>query len=218
MPEPFSSFLNFLAVFSLNISLECYTGQSFFQGVYLSAAAPFVLAMLLCLVSFAAKLGAGGGEKLASRLLLLSYVVLPPTVLKLFQVKNGGRSLFLFTCHCLLSAASRHSHFLFFSFSQALDCVKVAGEWYVRVDTGISCSGSKYAAFAALDAAFIAAYLGIPLLWLVLLWRQRKSLSPPTGDLGLAAYLRGADESLRPLRFLFQDYVPSAYAAEVFEM
>ena len=108
------------------------------------------------------------------------------------------------------------SYFSFFS--QALDCVKVAGEWYVRVDTGISCSGSKYVAFAALDAAFIAAYLGIPLLWLVLLWRQRKSLSPPTGDLGLAAYLRGADESLRPLRFLFQDYVPSAYAAEVFEM
>ena len=116
MPEPFSSFLNFLAVFSLNISLECYTGQSFFQGVYLSAAAPFVLAMFLSFVSFAAKLGAGGGEKLASRLLLLSYVVLPPTVLKLFQVKNGGRSLFLFTCHCLLSAASRHSHFLLFFF------------------------------------------------------------------------------------------------------
>ena len=114
MPEPFSSFLNFLAVFSLNISLECYTGQSFFQGVYLSAAAPFVLAMLLCLVSFAAKLGAGGGEKLASRLLLLSYVVLPPTVLKLFQVKNGGRSLFLFTCHYLLFAASRQSYFLFY--------------------------------------------------------------------------------------------------------
>ena len=125
---------------------------------------------------------------------------------------------------CSLVAASylpRHgkaisSYFSFFS--QALDCVKVAGELYVRVDTGISCSGSKYAAFAALDAAFIAAYLGIPLLWLVLLWRQRKSLSPPTGDLGLAAYLRGADERLRPLRFLFQDYVPSAYATEVFEM
>ena len=101
---------------------------------------------------------------------------------------------------------------------QALDCVEVAGRRYVRVDTGISCSGSKYATFAVLDVAFIAAYLAIPLLWLVLLWRRRKSLSPPTGDLGLAAYLRGADESLRPLRFLFQDYVPSAYAAEVFEM
>ena len=62
MPEPFSSFLNFLAVFSMNISLECYSGHNFFQGVYLSAAAPFVLAMFLSLASFAANLGAGGGE------------------------------------------------------------------------------------------------------------------------------------------------------------
>ena len=45
---------------------------------------------------------------------------------------------------------------------QALDCVDVAGEVYVRVDTSVSCTGSDYGTFVALDAALIAVYLAIP--------------------------------------------------------
>ena len=88
----------------------------------------------------------------------------------------------------------------------------------MRVDTSVSCSGSDYGTFVALDAALITVYLAIPVAWLALLWRRRKSLSPPTGDASLAIYLRSTDESLKPFRFLFQDYAPSAYPTEVFEM
>ena len=91
LPGSFPSFLNLLSVFSLNLSLECYTSQSFFEGVYLSAAAPFALAVLVCVSFFVSKWAGkdadGEVQKLASRLLLLSYMVLPPTVLKLFQVE-----------------------------------------------------------------------------------------------------------------------------------
>lgn len=231
MPGPFLSFLSVLSIFSLELSLECYTGQDFYQSAYLSATAPFAFALLVCLFTFAAKLANGKVQNLASRLLLLSYVVLPPTLLKLFQVK---RAFSLIICCFLLpvsiyqiqpvcpvaafSSAMSRSRCLFFIFTQALDCIELAGRTYLRVDTSVSCDGSKYATFAALDATFITAYMAIPLLWLLLLWRRRKSLSPPTSDPGLALYLRSTDESLKQLRFLFQDYTPSAYHAEVFEM
>ena len=104
MPGPFLSFLSVLSIFSLELSLECYTGQGFYQSAYLSATAPFAFALLVCLFTFTAKLANGKVQNLASRLLLLSYVVLPPTLLKLFQVK---RAFSLIIC-CFLRTTCQH--------------------------------------------------------------------------------------------------------------
>jgi hypothetical protein len=104
---------------------------------------------------------------------------------------------------------------------QALDCVKVAGKLYLRIDTSISCETSNFTIFKLVDGLFISVYMAIPLMWLVLLMGNRRILNPPeaTGsDKHLALFLRDHDEDLNPLRFLFAIYKPSFYFAEVIEM
>jgi hypothetical protein len=83
--------------------LECFTRQDFYEDVYTSAVAPFVLAALLTIVYVASwfhsmlknnetvdlnsrQEHARLRKQFSTRLLLLSYLVLPPVSSKLFQV------------------------------------------------------------------------------------------------------------------------------------
>ena len=105
----------------------------------------------------------------------------------------------------------------FFRF-QALDCITVAGRRYVKVDTSLDCDSSESRFFRLLDGFFIAIYLGIPLLWLLLLCRRRAEMNPRTLDLRLKYYLRDRNVVLDPLRFLFDVYRPQFYFLDVVEM
>lgn len=69
-----------------------------------------------------------------------------------------------------------------------------------------------------MDGLFIAVYLGIPALWLLLLCRRRSDLNPCPRDLRFALFLRDRDDSLEPIRFLFDIYLPQYYYFEVVEM
>lgn len=104
---------------------------------------------------------------------------------------------------------------------QALDCVTVAERCYLRIDTSIDCDSDQFKAFVLVDVIFIAVYLSIPLVWLVLLskYRERLNPAPVTGsDQRHALFLRDNDEELRHLRFLFASYKPSFFFAECIEM
>lgn len=101
---------------------------------------------------------------------------------------------------------------------QALDCVHVAGRRYVKFDTSLDCDSPESQKFQILDCLFIALYLGIPVLWLILLSRRRAELNPVPGDLRFALFLRDRNDSLDSLRFLFDIYLPKYYYFEVVEM
>lgn len=101
---------------------------------------------------------------------------------------------------------------------QALDCNTVAGRRYVKVDTSLDCDSSESLNFKLLDGCFIAAYLGIPLFWLLLLHRRRVDMNPRTLDLRHKYFLRDQNTALNPLRFLFEVYRPRYYFWEVIEM
>lgn len=63
---------------------------------------------------------------------------------------------------------------------QALDCVSIAGNRYMRIDTSIDCSSRGFQTFLVLDSLFITLYLATPIVWFVLLFRARKRLIPPS--------------------------------------
>lgn len=103
----------------------------------------------------------------------------------------------------------------------------VAEKKYLRIDTSIDCDSAEYQTFMVYDGLFIAAYLSIPLVWFVLLYKERKSLNPPLGNQeaahpeeALQAILstRDSDPQLQPLRFLFAIYQPAHYFMECVEM
>jgi hypothetical protein len=101
---------------------------------------------------------------------------------------------------------------------QALDCIIIADRSYLRIDTSISCDSTKFGTFAVFDACFIAIYMSLPLIWLVLLFNSRHRLNPPAYDSSLKQYIRDNDKSLGSLSFLFQPYRPEYYFFEVIEM
>jgi len=113
---------------------------------------------------------------------------------------------------------------------QALDCVTVAGESFLRIDTSIDCHSRLFQSFTTVNGFFLALYLATPFVWLFLLFRERKKLNPSTSAHGdddsaqpqkvfdhiLTA--RDGDLSLQPLRFLFGLYQPRFYYLECLEM
>lgn len=101
---------------------------------------------------------------------------------------------------------------------QALDCVEVTKRRYVKVDTSLDCDSSESQTFRILDGLFISIYLGIPVMWLLLLCRRRGEMNPRTLDMRLKIYLRNQNTVLNPIRFLFDVYRPQLYFFEVIEM
>ena len=107
---------------------------------------------------------------------------------------------------------------------QSLDCVELSGgKTYLRIDTSINCGSQSYQSFQVVDGLFTAAYLSVPLIWAVLLWRKGNRVNPPM-DLSdpkresKAIQARKADTGLSHLRFLFFAYRPPFYLMEVIEM
>ena len=94
----------------------------------------------------------------------------------------------------------------------------MADNWVVRVDTSLDCNSEESQTFRALDVLFISAYLSIPLLWFVLLCRRRTDLNPGVNDLRLKDFIRDRNETLGPMRFLFDVYKPQYFFWEVVEM
>ena len=60
-----------------------------------------------------------------------------------------------------------------------LVCVDLGdGTSFLRIDTSVSCKTDAFAAFVILDLCLIFIYQGVPLVWLLLLYRQRHVLNP----------------------------------------
>ena len=93
---------------------------------------------------------------------------------------------------------------------QALDCQTLSevGASFLRIDSNIDCDERAYKEFRVAVGLFVALYQAIPPLWLVLLYRKRHELNPPTPDKRLAMFVRDNNPQLKTLRFLFEAYNP----------
>ena len=71
-----------------------------------------------------------------------------------------------------------------------------------------------------MNSLFVCFYMSVPLSWLVLLFRLRRRLNPPTtsADAGLVLWMRDRDTTLSPVRFLFEVYHPHYYYWEALEL
>jgi hypothetical protein len=96
------------------------------------------------------------------------------------------------------------------------------GERYLRADASIDCNGSNRIAWLSFVWIAILVYpIGVPVLFLFILWRARKRVNPPCKkDERLEDVIkkRDNDASIQHLSFLFGSYKPFAWWMECVEL
>jgi len=106
---------------------------------------------------------------------------------------------------------------------EALDCVEVSNKLYVRTETQVSCQTKSYHLFEFGDILFVCIYLSVPLIWLMMLFKQRDKIRAKAEsvqqEVDKSMILRNEHKAeLAPLRLLFDVYRPSLYFFEALEI
>jgi hypothetical protein len=201
-PSPFKNFLGFLGFFSFDfINLECVIGKAnYFTSVYLWSALPITVSLLIFLGYFANAL----------------YLFCQNTEDAVFEDRMGALKVkfiyyFLLLTYIVLPTVSLKQF-------QALDCLTIGGNDFLRTDTNVDCNSSSYETFKVIDVFLILIYMSTPVLWMAILYYYRDRLNPNTNDKRLARFLRSEDKELASYRFLFEPYQTQYYYFEVLEM
>jgi hypothetical protein len=205
-PQPFSTGLGFLSLFSLDfLALECInlsyyvSANPYFATVMVWCAVPIMLSLIIAVIGFIRiclhKAVKGLQNDVSSivdhhvwLLLFLSYIVLPPVANKQLQ---------------------------------SLDCISLQdGSKYLRVDTSVDCESEQYGTFVSIVYLFIIVYQSIPIMWMIMLYRKRKALNPPVSrnDETLAEFIRSSNTELTSIQFLFAEYKCPMWWFEILDM
>ncbi len=200
--------LGLMSIFSLDfLALECFqegVNNKYFTTVLLWCTMPILLAF--CILAI-------GALRVAVKQLLERNA--QDTTAATSRIANQHAFFLLLLSYLILPPVSNKQ-------LQALDCVPLDynGMHILRSDSAIDCGSPKYLRFRAVVILFIMLYQSIPICWLLLLYRERRSLNPSTSnhDTLLALHMRDQDTSLDSIRFLFNDYVPSKWWFEIVEM
>lgn len=183
------------------------------------------------------------GPLVASLFILLVRTVLEARSEKQKQkvlIRDQSMFAFLFFTF-LIYPVSSSAIFNYFAFDEFYDDDGKLTECYLSVDYSFCCGGScdmKYNGMSVYTwwliyaSAFIFVYpLGIPLMYFVLLWRQKDLIDPIVPELGhkgrmdgvhseqvdLAVALRKKYAQIRPTSFLYSQYEPIYWWWEVLE-
>jgi hypothetical protein len=210
-PPPFSTLLGMLSVFSLDfLALECFqedVENRYYTTVILWSTIPIMLGLAIFIV--------GGVRVHVLRRSLAAELTTSDNNHEQAHIINQHIWCALLLSYLVLPPVANKQ-------LQSLDCIPFHHDEssYLRVDTAINCNSENYKSFQVGVSFFIALYQTVPLVWIVLLYRFRESLVPPTSsnDRKLALYIRDRDHSLDALRFLFNDYKCEKYWFEVAEM
>ena len=133
--------------------------------------------------------------------LLVSYLVTPPVTFQQFQALKCTEVCFCGNIQKKPPPISySHARLILCSRTFRLWSVmnKVAGASYLEFDTSVDCSSTEYKHFVILDLIFIAAYMTVPLIWLILLWRKRDRMNPWLSNRKYSLHIRNADAGLAP--------------------
>mmetsp|Transcript_26879 Transcript_26879/g.34894 ORF Transcript_26879/g.34894 Transcript_26879/m.34894 type:complete len:223 (+) Transcript_26879:1545-2213(+) len=119
------------------------------------------------------------------------------------EILNQHIWLLLFLSYLILPPVSNKQ-------LQIFDCIELnhSGERYIRSDTAINCQSNEYYQFRFIIIVFILLYQFIPILWFILLYKQRTELNPKTSaqDKNIALFIRDRNPNLTSIKFLFVDY------------
>lgn len=199
-PEPFNSWLVMPQFMQLNfLSMDCLDNSDFHTTVYVQSAFPVILVIGVWTSYF---VGA-----------LVDCEMTPEKRKESFA---HHMQVFLLITYLTLPAVSTTQF-------NALLCVRLDHneQSYLKMDTSIDCNGETHKQFIVHDLLMIAFYQMIPLAWIWVLCKHRSNitlshLSHLSEESVIA--LRDKDDSLDPMRFLFNDYRPRAYFYEVIDM
>jgi hypothetical protein len=109
---------------------------------------------------------------------------------------------------------------------RGLDCIVVSGNTYLRPDTTIDCSSTAYKRYLGANVFFIILHQTIPLVWFLLLWRDRELLNPKKKVTHFSKLItaeplddpRNEMAALQPTHFLWLDYLPEMYWFEILDI
>jgi hypothetical protein len=189
-PSPFNELMGAFSVFSLDIiPFKCFFPTStHFAYVYVWCVGPIVVSLLICAVYA----------------LQQSRTKFRDVKVKLFHRYSYYLILFSFI---VVPPVSRVQ-------LQGLDCIKIAHQYYLRVDTSIECDTVTFETFRYVDVMFILMYLSIPVWWVFVLSQHSDYFSSES-----ALYEENDEnEALKALKFLYSAYQPRYYYFETVEM
>jgi hypothetical protein len=213
-PDPFSGMLSLLSILSFDfLNLECLNSgdHAYFVAVYLWCAIPISIGAVVAIVGLLRYFLESLSHKNTDD--ELDAIGSPASKLS-YKIVSQHVWLLLFLSYIVLPPVSNKQLAVF-------DCITLAsGKRFVRSDTSIDCDSPEYEVFSIHILLLLIAYQCIPVVWFILLYRQRNALNPPTSqvDEKLALFIRESNEDLAPLRFLFVDYKCSRWWFEVVDM
>jgi len=193
-PQPFARMLEVMSIFSLDfLDLSCARKANAFTTVIVWSLVPIVLEVLC----------------------LLLYVLRRAHVRSRVEIKEILRqhsSFFFVMTYAVMPPICRYQF-------QALDCINIGGNEYLRSDTTVNCNSTGYNAFKLLDVILILMWMLVPLIWLTILYRKRHRLNPSNAvDMSHALRLQRADKGLNASSFLWEEYQPQFYYWEGVEI
>ena len=113
---------------------------------------------------------------------------------------------------------------------QALDCLVVAGESVLRVDTAVNCSSAEFRRFQVVVSLMMTAFLAIPMAWATLLCSDKGVQAAAAAQSGGSSSNSGSSSSSSnpgddnsstsssPLKFLYGPYKAHLYYFECLEL
>ena len=165
------------------VSYDCLPGTTFNSGVLFWAFFPLSFSFLSTMIYCFQRLRARGNAERCQ------------------ELTRSHVQFVLAIMYCTLPAVLQR-------LLQSLDCIEVAGDLFVRVDTAQRCDSKGYKNFLVLCIALITIYSSIPLLWTGVLWSKVR-LSPE-GTLSA--------QGLDPFRILFSPYKPNFFFFETVDI
>ena len=193
-PQSFARMLQLMSVFSLDfLNFRCVPNSNAFTTVIAWSLVPIVLEVI-CLLLFAIR-RARAHTRLESK-----------------EVLRQHSEFFFVMTYAVMPPICR------FQF-EALDCINVAGNDYLRSDTTVDCNSARYTAFKVLDIILILSWISVPLIWILILYRKRQRLNPSNAvDMSHALRLQREDKGLNASSFLWAEYQPKYYYWEAVEI
>jgi hypothetical protein len=224
--------LTVMSVFSLDvIALDCldvYLGTNpYFAKVYLWCLIPLIIALFIVIIALLRiSRVVGGSLKTFKQVVPLSatnerrsrdnetadhVAILRASINDIVSLHIW---LLLLLSYIVLPAVSNKQ-------LQVFDCIKLkSGERYMREDTSISCRSKEYDEFRSFIIIFVVLYHSVPIIWMILLIKNKSALTPHVlkCDEKLALFTRDNDPDLIYIRFLFIDYKLNKWWFEVADM
>jgi hypothetical protein len=201
-PEPFKSFTSGLqALYFVAVGGECFSpGYNYYIKLLLMTLWPIVVALLI-FATMAARVTLSGAKADAAKRKQL--------------IKRGHWGAFIVLCYLIMPT---NSVYLFRIFECDTGFGVDGSVEVLRADYTLQCWGTEHYAMITYALVMICVYpVGINLLFLTLLIRNREAINPSRGTMSASIIDRQSQPQIKYLSFIFRHYKPSCFMFELVE-